>query len=244
MPEFVVVLVEPKVEGNVGAIARSMANFGLSNLVLVKPCPIGDEAFKRAKHGRHILEGARQVASLEDALEGVDVVVGTTGVPTTSEKAFHRQALTPWEFATKVSSLQGRLALLFGREDYGLYNEELDMVDILVNVPCSPEYPVLNIAHAATILFYELHKSLWREVPRPRLASGFEKARLFEAFGELLTAVRYPEHKRRRTEVMFRRLMGRAVPSKWEFHALMGVIRGATKTIRRLSESRGRGPSS
>ncbi|MFQ5870905.1 MAG: RNA methyltransferase [Candidatus Geothermarchaeales archaeon] len=245
MPEFTVVLVEPKVEGNVGAIARSMANFGLRDLVLVNPCPLGDDAYKRAKHGHQVLEGAQVVARLEDAVLREDLVVGTTGIPTRTEKAFHRQALTPWELASKLFQVEGRIAILLGREDYGLYNEELDKVDILVSVPCSPEYPVMNISHAITVILYELYKArVSDEIPRPRVASGFEKERLFEAFGELLTAIKYPGYKRRRTQVMFRRLMGRATPSKWEFYALMGVLRGASKTIRRLSESPGRGPSS
>ncbi|MFQ5838579.1 MAG: RNA methyltransferase [Thermoplasmata archaeon] len=245
MPDFSIVLVEPRVEGNVGAIARSMANFGFRRLLLVNPCPLGDEAYKRAKHGHSILESAQITTGLEDAIHDADIVVGTTGISTKREKAFHRQTLMPWELASKFSGAEGRVAILLGREDYGLYNEELDRVDLLVNIPCSPEYPVMNISHAATVILYEIHKAMASpEAGRPRLASGFEKERLFEAFGELLTAIRYPEYKRRRTVVMFRRLMGRATPSKWEFYALMGVLRGASKTIRRLSESPGRCPSS
>ncbi len=245
MPDFTIVLVEPRVEGNVGAIARSMANFGFSDLVLVNPCNLGDEAYRRAKHGRPLLEAASTVTELEEALKRADITVGTTGIATKREKAFHRQTLTPWELVPKVTSMDGRVAILLGREDYGLYNEELDSVDILVNIPCGPEYPVMNISHAATVILYELHKAAASiNGERPREASGFEKERLLHALGELLTAINYPEHKRRRTTVMFRRLMGRAIPSKWEFYAFMGVLRGATKTIRRLSESPGRGPSS
>ncbi len=245
MPHYTIVLQEPRVEGNVGAIARSMSNFGFGDLALVNPCKIGDEAYKRAKHGRIILEKARIFSQLEDALSTSDLVVGTTGISTKREKAFHRQTLTSWQLGSKVAGLRGRVAIVLGREDYGLYNEELDWVDLLVSVPCSPDYPVMNVSHAAAIIMYELHKPQAQlEAGRPRKASGFEKERLNQAFNELLTAISYPEHKRRRTKVMFRRLMGRATPSKWEFHAFMGVLRGAAKTIRRLSESPGRGPSS
>ncbi len=245
MPRISVVLMEPKIEGNVGAVARSMANFGLRDLVLVNPCPIGDEAYKRAKHGVPILKAANIARDLEEAAASADWVVGTTGIPTTREKSFHRQALTPWEFAAKMAPVEGNISLLLGREDYGLYNLELDRMDLLVHIPCNPGYPVLNMSHAAAILFYELYKVL--DSPsqvRSREASGFEKELLHRGLDELLSAIRYPEHKRRRTEVMFRRLIGRATPSKWEFHALMGVLRRATKTIRRLSESPGIGPSS
>lgn len=244
MPKVTVVLVEPRVEGNVGAIARSMANFGFRNLVLVNPCSVGNEAYRRAKHGRPVLEGAIVTTDLWDAVSGADSVVGTTGISSRRENAFHRQALMPWELASNLGASEGRVAILLGREDLGLYNRELDGVDMLASVPCSPEYPVMNVSHAATIILYELYKAgTTIDLGQPRQATGFEKKRLFEAFEELLTVTRYPEYKRRRTTVMFRRLLGRATPTKWEFHALMGTLRGASKTIRRLSESPGRGPS-
>ena len=238
MPQVRVVLVEPKVEGNVGAIARSMANFGLDRLVLVNPCPVGDEAVRRSKQGRPILEGARTVGHLEDALDATDVSVGTTGISTTSERAFLRQTLTPLELGAKLCNMNGRVALVLGREDYGLLNEELTRLDMLVSIPCAPNYPIMNISHAATVLFYELYRaSAAPASPRRELASGFEKEKLMEAFRELLLVTRYPKHKSGRTEVMFRRLVGRALPSKWEFHALMGALRKASGTVRRLSGS-------
>ncbi|MFQ5907321.1 MAG: RNA methyltransferase [Thermoplasmata archaeon] len=245
MTHVLVVLVEPRVEGNVGAIARSMANFGLADLVLLNPCPLGSKAYRRSKHGRIILKEARSVDTLDEALLGADIGVGTTGISTMSERAFHRHTLTPRELAKKLSQVSGTAALVLGREDYGLLNEELSQLDLLVHVPCHPDYPVMNISHAAAVLFYELYEaSGLPHAPRRRLASGFEKEKLLEAFREFLVTTRYPMHRSRRTEVMFRRLLGRAFPTKWEFHALMGALRGASKTVKRLSESRGTGPSS
>jgi len=112
MPRVVVVLVEPKNEGNVGAIARAMRNFSIDSLVLVNPCPIGDEAYQRAMHGRSVLESAKVVTSLAEAIEGTDLVAGTTGIATQSEKKFRRIALAPREFAERVRALDGTLALL------------------------------------------------------------------------------------------------------------------------------------
>ncbi len=244
MPEFTVVLVAPRIGGNVGAVARSMANFGLEDLRLVRPCQLGDEAYRRAKHGRPILEGARSVVSLHDALMGTDLSVGSTGIPTTSEHAFHRHAWTPRELGEKLSDVEGRVALVLGRENYGLLNEELARLDLLVRIPCHPDHPVMNVSHAAAVLFYELTRSSSASPPTGRLASGFEKDKLLDAFDELLTVTRYPAHKRRRTEVMFRRLVGRAFPTKWEFHALMGALRRASKAVKRPSGSPGPGPSS
>src|SRR3990172_13433647 len=85
-----VVLVEPKHEGNVGAIARVMTNFGVSSLRLVRPPPIGEEARRRAMHGGDVLSAATAGDSFEEAVRGMDLVVGTSGTDTASEKKFLR----------------------------------------------------------------------------------------------------------------------------------------------------------
>jgi TrmH family RNA methyltransferase len=225
VPHFRVVLVEPLNDGNVGAIARAMKNFGLDELVLVRPCHIGEEGTKRAMHGIDVLKEARVVYSESDALKGADFVAATSGVDTASEKNFVRIAMTPRDFSVKMRDVKGKVAILFGREDFGLDNELIKRSDFLITIPASPVYPILNISHAATILFYELNSAPGRSGPRP--ASELEKEKMHEYFAMLLDCTGYPEHKKEKTKVMFRRLMGRAVPSKWEFHTLMGVLDGA-----------------
>ena len=237
MARIRVILVEPKNEGNVGAVARAMRNFGAADLVLVNPCPIGDEARKRAMHGAGILETAKTVDSLDTAIDGVDFLAGTSGIDTRSEKRFARISVGARDLAARVAPVQGTVALAFGREDFGLLEEELARCDLLVTIPATDEYPILNLSHAVAIVLYELFAARPSKRGR-REASGFEKVKLHEAFAALLEATDYPDHKRARTKVMFRRLMGRAVPSKWDFHALMGVFQRATKRIERLE----RGP--
>jgi TrmH family RNA methyltransferase len=232
MPEYVVVLAEPKNEGNVGAIARSMMNFGVEDLVLVNPCEIGVVAEKRAMKGIDILKGARTYQTLEEAIKEVDFAVGTSGVDTSRDRRFIRIALDPNEASGKLADMDGKVGLLFGREDFGLLNEELMVCDMLIRIPSSDEYPILNLSHATSIVLYELFKPRAEKKER-REASGHEKEKLQEHFVKLLDAIDYPEHKMERTKMMFRRLMGRATPSKWEFHALMGVIGEASKRIER-----------
>ena len=237
MPDVRVILVEPKNEGNVGAVARAMKNFDATELVLVKPCRLGDEARKRAMHGVDILNAARTARDFRAAVRGADLVVGTSGIDTASEKRFARISVTPEDLADRVAPLGGTVALVFGREDFGLLEEELLACDLLVTIPASAEYPILNLSHAAAILLYELYAARAPKRSR-REASGLEKEKLHEAFASLLEVTDYPAHKRTRTKVMFRRLMGRAVPSKWEFHALMGVLQRATKRIKRFEGKR------
>jgi len=233
MPRVRVVLVEPKNEGNVGAVARAMKNFGAADLVLVRPCPLGKEARKRAMHGNDILEAAQTVDSFAEAVRGTDLLVGTSGVDTRSERHFARISLSPRELGARVAPMQGIVTVALGREDFGLSEEEIAECDLLVTIPAAEEYPILNLSHAATIVLYELFAASSGRRSR-REASGFEKEKLHEAFAALLEVTHYPAHKRARTKVMFRRLMGRSVPSKWEFHALMGVLQRATKRIQRL----------
>ena len=228
MPQFRVVLIEPLNDGNIGAIARSMKNFGLDELILVRPCAVGEEATKRAMHGIDILRSARTVFTDDDALKGTDFVAATSGVDTVNEKKFSRISIPPKEFAEKIKDVDGKIALLFGREDFGLDKEIIKRCDFLITIPANPAYTILNISHAAAILFYELHSSgvvKWEA----RKAGDLEKDKLYEYFSMLLDTIDYPPHKKEKTKVMFRRLIGRAVPTTWEFHTLMGVIDGAVK---------------
>lgn len=237
MPRIRLILVEPENEGNVGAVARAMKNFGIEDLVLVRPCSLGVEARKRAMHGAPILSEAKTFDDIEEALRGSDLVVGTSGIDTESERKFSRIALTPRELAVRIAPLDGTVALIFGRENFGLYDEELANCDLLVTIPAAKEYPILNLSHAAAILLYELSLPQTRG-RRRREASMMEKEQLHRALKILMEATDYPAHNRVRTRIMFRRLLGRAAPSKWEFHALMGVFQRATKRIRRLEAKR------
>jgi len=212
----------------VGAVARAMKNFGLDELVLVRPCAVGEEATKRAMHGIDVLKKAKTVYSEEEALKDVDFVAATSGVDTISEKKFPRISMTPRAFAEKVKEVDGRIALMFGREDFGLDNELIKRSDFLITIPANPKYSILNISHAVSIVLYELFVTGFVKI-EPRTTSNLEKEKLYEYFDMLLDVIDYPEYKKEKTKVMFRRLIARSVPSVWEFHTLMGVLDGAIK---------------
>lgn len=226
MPHFRVVLVEPQNDGNVGAVARSMKNFGLEELVLVRPCAVGEEATKRAMHGIDVLKTASTVFTDQEAFEGVDLFAATSGVDTVNEKNFSRISMTPREFALKVKGSKHKFALVFGREDFGLDKALLKRCDYLITIPANPDYSILNISHAVAIVLYELYAAglvKWE----PRSAGKLEREKLHEYFAMLLDAIDYPPHKKEKTKLMFRRMVARSVPTTWEYHTLMGVIDGA-----------------
>ena len=231
MTDVRVVLVNPKYEGNVGAVARSMANFGFSELFMVEPCEIGDEAHRRAKHGGWILDTAESVSTLEDALRDCYLVVGTSGITSENDKNYVRLPISARDLVARIQECDGKVAILFGREDMGLYQDELKRCDILVTIPADERYPILNLSHAATVVLYEIHQSR-NDVYRPSKAKDDEVRLMYDFFNDLLDAIDYPDHRRENTSIMFRRMMGRSVPTRWEFNTIMGVFSDAAKLSR------------
>jgi tRNA/rRNA methyltransferase len=232
MPRFRIVLVRPENEGNIGAVARAMANFGFSELYLVSPVKIGDEGRKRAKHGNFILDSAVHVVQLEDALKDCDTVVGTTGIRNTGERRFLRNFETPRGFAEHAMNKRRTYAILFGPEGLGLSNQELGSCDMLISIPTSEKYPVMNLSHAVSVILYELFLTGYEQIAVKR-SVALDRRKVNEYFALLLDAVDYPSHKREKARLMFRRLIGRADMSKWEFFIMMGVL---SKTLRALRE--------
>ncbi len=159
--EVRVVMVEPEREGNIGGVARVAKNFSAQRLYLVRPkVSLGAEARAYAAHAVDLLEKAAVVDSLEEALNGASVVVGSTAKIARSPSNLRRVTIFPDELARRLSRFkEGVVALLLGRESIGLLNEELDVCDVIVTIPANPEYPVLNVVTAAGIILYELYKA-------------------------------------------------------------------------------------
>ncbi|HEX2223057.1 MAG TPA: RNA methyltransferase, partial [Thermoanaerobaculia bacterium] len=151
-----VILVRPREEGNVGSAARAMANMGLDQLILVEPAAeIGKVGVAFAVGAKHVLDGARRVGSVREALEPFRRVVGTTS---TRDRRFGVPLLSPRELpAALAADPPGTpAALLFGPEVGGLTNDELALASLLVTIPCSPVQPTLNLSQAVLIVAYEL----------------------------------------------------------------------------------------
>jgi tRNA/rRNA methyltransferase len=238
-----IVLVEPAGPLNVGAIARIMKNMGLSRLVLVNPqCdPLGTEARQMAVHAIDVLKSAQRVPTLSTALHGCQRAIATTGRDrTTLNIALESpRAALPWFFqpAQGLTDLQ-ECALIFGREDRGLTNEELNLAQRFIRIPASEAYLSLNLAQAVAICCYELYTVAAASeadeglptgaIPDPVQANPAQLDQLeryYQHLEALLLKIGYlyPHTAVSRMEKL-RRLFNRALPSAEEVAMLRGIV--------------------
>ncbi|MCX9011615.1 MAG: RNA methyltransferase [Candidatus Methanoperedens sp.] len=231
---FRVVLVEPIYSGNVGSVARAMKNFGFSELVLLNPCVLDNPARVMAVHAYDIIENARIEFSLEDALAGSNTIIGTTGLAGKTDNEHMRiPALSPRKLREKLTGKSGVVSLLFGREDDGLKNEELELCDIIVNIPASRDYPSMNLSHAVAVILYELSDICGGEI---YLADHFDIELLYEHIEEMLSDIEYKEHKKGKTLLMLKRILGRAELTGREVQTLRGILRRIQWKLNRTRE--------
>jgi len=235
-----VVLVRPKEDGNVGAVARAARNFGAERLLLVAPrARIGSVARRRAMGGLELLVAAVRCPSFAEAVAGADLVVGTTDLSTGRSTAYLRRSVSPERLGEIAGSVDGRLAVVFGPEDNGLSRQELERCDLLVHIPARREFPTLNVSHAAAIVLYALHRAHGPNdpdtTPAPEVLpmNGREKELFLERLGAMLARTRYPAHKRRGLILLFRRVLGRATPSEAEYRMMLGLLRSFGTTLDR-----------
>lgn len=218
-------LVELKIPENVGFVARVAKNFGIKDLWLYR-CNVSEESYYTAAHAKDLLEKARIVEDLS-FLDSMNFVIGTTGVESFS--VARRPVLTP-EKARRFA--HGEVAVLFGREDYGLLESELEMCHAVVRIPTSEEYPIMNVSHAAAIVLYILSKK--RVEKDVRFATTRDIEVVLENARRMLELAEFPKHRMRRTIVTLRRLLARSKPREEEIKAVNAIFRKTAAYIERL----------
>ncbi|MEF8813560.1 MAG: TrmJ/YjtD family RNA methyltransferase [Halovenus sp.] len=234
VPEIAVAIVDAETPGNVGTVARSMKNFGLSDLLLVDPPALDPdgEAYGFAGQAREdVLPNATELSFEE--LAASYHTVGCTAVTNEDATSHVRYpAVEPAELATALGGVDAPVAIVFGRESTGLTNDELAQLDMVCSIPASATYPVLNLGQAATVVLYELRELTVGETQHPaelhQRARESELERLYDQFDKFLRAVGHPEPKREKTRRLFRRLLGRAEPTPREARTLQGLLRRGT----------------
>lgn len=168
------VLVEPKESGNIGASARAIKNMGFKNLCLVKPpSEITDEAWWMAHNALDILNSAQVSATLEEAVKDKAIVAGTTR-RTGKHRGLSMPVHNGAEYLLERAG-ENKIAILFGREDKGLLNEEVAGCGLLLNIPTSKEHRSLNLSQAVLIVAYELLKAENERKQTPDTISSEQK---------------------------------------------------------------------
>lgn len=221
-----VVFVECETPGNIGFLARTMGNFGLSKLVLINPPELKKEAFYQAMHARHIVENAMIFDTLEDFYRhvAIDFKVASTGVAGGSYN-LSRIPIKPEELGRSINP-NANTAIIFGREGNGLTNKEIEDCDITVSIPTDPSYPIMNISHAAAIILYELFKNRNEfAVEGLEESTSIEKEYLLKDMAEIIGRLSIPDHKKKTGLKSFKNIINRAFITGREAHTLKGILR-------------------
>lgn len=233
-----VVLVGTTHPGNIGATARAMKNMGILDLALVEPKEFpSDVATFRSKAAKDILEKASVHTSLEEAISECELVVGTSA----RGRTVPWPVLNPREAAEEMhkSSLNGKVAIVFGREDRGLTNEELGLCNFHVHIPSDPEYSSLNLSQAVQILAYEIRLSYLhdrhvnKEYWDVELANNEQTERLINHMDELMQEVDFYDVKNpRKLLVRVRRFFKRSKIDVMEANIFRGLFATIQKKLK------------
>lgn len=247
--ESAIILVRPREEGNVGAVARAMANMGLGRLILVEPAPaIGGVARGFGVGGWHLLDGCQRVDSLDRAVAPFHRVVGTTSAR--DRPLAGSRVATPRELPELLAADPPGtdVAVVFGPEDNGLTRRELERCHPVVAVPCAPEHPTLNLAQAVLVVAYELRLARLAggsEAAEPRSAEpgtepaaasppapAGEVAELLERADGVLRSIGYDQdHLRERLTRDLRRLALRAAVTPRELRVLRRLLNRTRRAL-------------
>jgi tRNA/rRNA methyltransferase len=229
----IIVLVEPQLGENIGTTARAMANFGLTQMRLVKPRDGWPNVHaRRAAAGADaVLDGVVLFDTLGDALADCNFVLATTARAHDQAKPVIGPADAPQEIAPRLAAGE-TVAAVFGRERWGLMNEEVSLADRIVTFPVNPAFASLNLAQAVLLFSYEWFKfATGGKLPfaMPLRSPPAGKAQLFAFFATLereLERVEFfrPAEKRETMTVNLRNIFSRMEPTQQDIQTLHGVI--------------------
>lgn len=222
-----IVLVRPKGSGNIGSVARAMKNMGVGDLAIVGEARTKSFwARAMAVHGKEVLNQARCFNTLREAVADCRLVVGTTRRP----GLYRSHGESPREIAGKIvaAARTGKAAVIFGPEDHGLDNRDLQHCQLLVTIPAHPNYQSLNVAQAAVVCLYEIYLASVAGAPPEtvRRAPAESVERLFDRMRSSLLKIGFldsenPEHML----LALRRILGRAGLEERDVRILIGLFR-------------------
>jgi tRNA/rRNA methyltransferase len=243
----VIILVEPQMGENIGMVARAMANFGLSELRLVNPRDgwPNEKAQAAASKADHVIEATRVYETLEAAVADLNFVYATTARERDGYKPVRSPVVAAETLRTKFRAGEAT-GILFGRERWGLTNEEVALADEIVTFPVNPAFASLNIAQAVLLMSYEWMKSGMEDVGavpfqaiEQRPSTKEQLFGLFDQLEEALDARGYfhPAGKKPKMIDNLRAVLSRRAFTEQE----ISVLRGVVSSLDRFSRKSPRG---
>jgi tRNA (cytidine32/uridine32-2'-O)-methyltransferase len=232
-----IVLVETSHPGNIGSAARAMKTMGLSKLSLVNPkdFPSGD-ANALSGNARDVLDNATIYSSLQEAIKQSTFIYATSA----RNRSINWPTVNPEKAAEQIiDQVTGdkEISIVFGREDRGLTNEELQLANFHLEIPANPEYPVLNIAMSVQIVTYELFKNInntedreWRDYPE---INSEDLQRLIDHFVETSIKLDMIDPKNPSQIIArIKRMFSRLQPDSMEGNYLRGFLTAINKRLK------------
>lgn len=237
-----IVLVNTSHPGNIGAAARAMKTMGLSHLILVEPKHYPhDKAIEMASGAADILANAKVVETLNEAIADCTLVIGTSS----RMRAIPWPLLNPREMAEKIkhAPIENKTAILFGREQTGLTNEELQRCHLHIHIPANPAYSSLNIAAAVQVITYELKLAsstsmVEKEQWDYRKATHEEMERFYHQLKDVLIQLNFLKLSApKQLMTRLRRLFYRAEPDVMEMNILRGILSAIQDSFKKKDDT-------
>ena len=238
-----IVLVNTSHPGNIGAAARAMKTMGLKHLCLVNPDDFPSTTANALASGADdILANARIVSTLDEALADNEFVVGTSA----RVRGVSLPLVDPRSCAKSMlhEASRGKVSLIFGREDKGLTNEQLQRCHLQVHIPTNEAFSSLNLGAAVQVMSYELRMTGLMdkdqlEMPKPRaheLAKVEDVERYYDHLHETLVEIGFLDHtSHEKIMAKLRRMYGRIRPDRVELSILRGILSETQRSLRTLS---------
>ena len=232
-----IVLVETSHPGNIGSVARAMKTMGLEKLVLVNPKKFPDpQAMAMAGNATDVLANAEIFSSLQLAIASCTDVYAASARERTIAWPTYDARLAAEQIYTQFHQKK-EIAIVFGREDRGLTNDELQLANYQIIIPANPDYPVLNLAMSVQIIAYELFfqsagdvDNDWQDFPE---LNADQLQQLIDHFIETSYALRlFDEENAKKIQVRIMRMFRRLKPDTMEGNFLRGFLTRVNKKIK------------
>ena len=234
-----IILIETSNSGNIGSTLRAMKTMGFGNLCLVNPKKFpSEEVTALAANASDLIDTVQVVNSLEEALVGCNLVIGTSS----------RDRKVPWPNESIISASpkiiaeadkDNTVAILFGREDRGLTNDELQRCNLHVHIPANEDYPVLNVAMSVQVVCYQLliNRTIDSEIKNNQhwdvpLAEANHVNRLIEHFTDVAEKLEvFNKGNPRQIGARIKRLFTRVGLDEMEVNFMRGFLAAVEKKL-------------